>query len=98
MFQDENYPVHAFIETKQWKQENNIKCITWPSQSPDLSIIENMWRTIEIRLQGQITDVKNRTQLVAKMKEIWTSLPQHYIYFELSFTKKQIPCYLVINN
>jgi hypothetical protein len=60
LFPDDNAPVHAYRETKRWKQEN-------------------VWCTIKIRLQSQITDVKNRTQLVAKMKEIWTSLPQHYI-------------------
>jgi hypothetical protein len=53
--------------------------MTWSSQSPDLSIIENLWRTVNIRLQSQIADVKNRTQFVAKMKEMCTSLPQHYI-------------------
>jgi UDP-N-acetyl-D-mannosaminuronate dehydrogenase len=53
--------------------------MTWPSQSPDLKIIENVWRAINIRLQSQITDVKNRTQLVEKIKEIWNSLPHHYI-------------------
>jgi len=53
--------------------------MTWPSQSPELKIIEYVWRTINIRLQGQITDVKNRTQLVKKIKEIWISLPHHYI-------------------
>jgi hypothetical protein len=53
--------------------------MTWPSQSPDLKIIENVWRAINIRLQSQITDVKNRTQLVEKIKEIWISLPHHYI-------------------
>ena len=79
LLQDENAPVHVSRETKRWKQENNIKCMTLSSQSPDLSIIENVWRTIKIRLQSQITDVKNRTQLVAKMKEMWTSRPQHYI-------------------
>jgi hypothetical protein len=79
LFQDDNAPVHASRETTRWKQENNIKCMTWPSQSPDLNIIEDVWRTIKIRLQSQIIDVKNRTPLVAKMKEIWTSLPQHYI-------------------
>ena len=34
-------------------------------QSPDLSIIENVWRTIKIQLQSQLTDVKSRTLLVA---------------------------------
>ena len=79
LFQDDNAPVHAYSETKRWKQENDIKCMTWPSQSPDLNIIKNVWRTIKIHLQSQITDVKNKTQLVAKMKEIWISLPRHYI-------------------
>jgi hypothetical protein len=77
IFQDDNAPVHACRETTHWKQE--IKCMTWPSQSPDLKIIENVWRAINIRLQSQITDVKNRTQLVEKIKEIWISLPHHYI-------------------
>jgi hypothetical protein len=64
-----------------------IKCITWPSQSLDLNIIENVWRTIKIRLQSQITDVKNRTQLVAKMKEIWTFLSITYGVYMHQFRK-----------
>ena len=58
MFQDDNAPAYASRETKRWKQENNIKCMAWPSQPPDLNIIENVWHTINIRLQSQITDVK----------------------------------------
>jgi hypothetical protein len=50
---DGNAPVHASMETTHWKQENNIKCMTWPFQSPDLKIIENVWRTINIRLQSR---------------------------------------------
>ena len=52
IFQDDNAPVHACRETTHWKQENNIKCMAWPSLSPDLKIIENVWRTINIRLQS----------------------------------------------
>ena len=51
----------------------------WPSQSLDLNITENVWRTIKIRLQNPITDVKNRIKLVVKMKEICISPPQNYV-------------------
>ena len=55
-----------------------------------------MWHTIKIRLQSQITDVKNRIQLVAKMKEIWTSLPQHYIQsLYASIPKKTLSGYQI---
>jgi hypothetical protein len=66
LFQDDNAPAHASRETKRWKQENNIKCMTWPFQSPDLKIIENVWRTINIRLQSQITDAKTEPNLWKK--------------------------------
>ena len=90
LFQDDNAPVHASRETERWKQENNIKRVTWPYQSSDHNIIENMWHTIKIRLQSQITDVKNRTQHVAKMKEMWTSLPQHYVRSEYASIPKRL--------
>lgn len=79
LFQEDNAPVHTSNETKRWKEQNNIKSLNWPSQSPDLNIIENVWRTIKIRLQREINNIKNRGELIEKVKEIWSSLPRHYI-------------------
>jgi hypothetical protein len=74
LFQDDNAPVHASRETERWKQENNIKHVTWPYQSSDHNIIENMWHTIKIRLQSQITDGAlsswNRYSSVGKWRAI----------------------------
>ena len=79
LFQEDNAPVHTSRETKRWKTENNIKTMTWPSQSPDINIIENVWRTIKIRLQRDVHEIDSRAKLVAKVNEIWTSLAPHYI-------------------
>ena len=40
LFQDDNAPIHSSSANKQWKTENEIKCLTWQSQSQDIDIIE----------------------------------------------------------
>ena len=42
MFQDDNAPPHASRQTKLWKETNKIPMLSWPAQSPDLIIIENV--------------------------------------------------------
>lgn len=42
LFQEDKAPVH----TSKWKEQNNIKYLKWPTQSLDLNIVENVWRTI----------------------------------------------------
>ena len=52
LFQDDNAPIHASRKTKRWKQENNIKCMTWPSQSPDLNIsIRSVYKARKLTLK-----------------------------------------------
>ena len=47
IFQDDNAPVHCARSTVTYKSQNNFPSLTWPAQSPDLSIIENLWLSIK---------------------------------------------------
>jgi hypothetical protein len=51
IFQEDNAPCHVSRRTNQWKTENDIPTLEWPPQSPDLNIIENVWKVIKTKIQ-----------------------------------------------
>ena len=79
IFQEDNAPVHTSRETTQWKTTNNIPTMNWPPQSPDMNIIENVWRTLKLQLQKRVMDIKTQQQLLDSVQEIWQSLTPVYI-------------------
>ena len=81
IFQDDNAPVNQSVQTTLWKYSNDVNCLDWPSQSPDLNIIENIWKLIKIQLQRKQHTIHSKGDLIRAFTIIWYSFSS--VYFKL---------------
>lgn len=68
-FQEDNDPKHTSKLAKNWKSENNIPKIPWPSNSPDLSPIENLWGIMKVKVAEH--QPKTLTALITIIRRTW---------------------------
>ena len=73
VFQHDNDPKHMTKATKEWLKKKHIKVLKWPSQSPDINPIKNLWR--ELKLQVAKQEPRSLKDLERICKEEWTKIP-----------------------
>jgi len=84
-FQSDNDPKHTaelnrlYIESKVKEFDGRLAVITWPSQSPDLNPIENLWDYIKGKISRRKRKPCSLTELFQFIQEEWNKIDDNYI-------------------
>lgn len=79
IFQHDNAPIHSAMLVRKWFQKNYIENLEWPSSSPDLNIMENIWGWLTRKLYADGRQFDNKESLKIALMREWSAIPQNYI-------------------
>lgn len=72
IFMHDNDPKHKSRIVKAFIEENNIRVLDWPAQSPDMNPIENLWRYVKLEVAK--IQPKTKNELKEAIKIIWEGI------------------------
>jgi hypothetical protein len=68
----DNAPCHVSVMTRQFLYQKGIHVMPWPSNSPDMNVIENMWQMLKYKLYREGSG-KSRHDVISKVMNIWNN-------------------------
>jgi transposase len=78
IFQEDNAPPHRSKVAKAARENAKIVMLDWPSQSPDLNPIENLWSEMKVMVRRRTPPPPNTKVLERYIKDAWDDLPPEY--------------------
>ena len=88
LFQHDNDPKHKSKLVTEWLNKAKISVLEWPSQSPDLNPIENLW--VELKRRVHSRHPKNIDELEQICKEEWQNISPDVCFNLIKNYKKRL--------
>lgn len=74
VFQQDNAAIHNSRTTKEWFLSKNIEVLNWPSRSPDLNPIENLWGILARKVYANGKQYDNVNSLKDAIRTEWSAI------------------------
>lgn len=74
IFQADNAKIHTSNDTKTWLECNNVRYMQWPSVSPDMNPIENLWGELVRRVYANGKQYDTVEDLKTAIIENWEDI------------------------
>ncbi len=72
IFQQDLASAHTAKGTKNWYNDHGFTVLDWPSNSPDLNPVDNLWSIVKRKMRDTRPD--NTDDLKTAIKATWASL------------------------
>ncbi|GFX78366.1 transposable element Tcb1 transposase [Trichonephila clavipes] len=95
IFQQDNAQPHVARIVQRFFVNHQIELLPWPSRSPDLSPIENMWSMVAQGLTQITLPAATPDQLWQRVEAAWSAVPEEHIQ---SLFESMLRCVAVISN
>jgi transposase len=73
LFQQDNAAIHTARIVSDFFQQHNVNVVEWPANSPDLNIIEHVWRYLKIEIY-KVHIVNNKEKLWERVQSVMQTM------------------------
>lgn len=64
IFQQGNTSIHVTQSTKAWFEDNDVQVTEWPSKSPDMNPVENLWAILMQSIYKDFRQYQTKRELI----------------------------------